>query len=909
MNQEFQGWAAVAVKLRERAASQNQLAHDKGEAATRLNPGQRASLCAIAARIERNGVLIADEVGMGKTRIAVEVASCVIECGGRVAILVPPGLGYQWQAELRDGGVNDVPPILRSLHAYLCAWNVEETENQRPWFLAPVVMISHALTNWRMGSNTPSWRWALVPELYARWRKRTDGSVPRGYHGNELLTHTWQVCRLAAESITAALPDDSDHPALRLLDPFSAVPWPSPLLDAGAYSTGGELRVWLEKCVGLGLGAFDLLVIDEAHKSRGAESGLSRLLEKVVLYSPGSRRLALTATPIELNVDQWSDTLGRLGLTGADLRSVQAAASQYAGAVKRVRQTWRSSSEGREAFKTAATHFQQALSPYLIRRDKREDPDVQQFQKHTGLQLHEYRRETEVAVKTPGLTLAWRKAICAAESLSVVTRQATDPVAKRLRLTLGNGHGIAALLDQVKRDEKDNKQEAFDEANRANEQQETVTVPDDPKRQERAEWWLKAIQRTFAQGDDSLFDHPAIQAAVEAIEQETNRGEKVLVFGKFTRPMRALVDLLNAREMLRRVQKDESWPQTKVHGDRNESSETSEWSAVRAAHRQLNSSVQLDILDETLRLRYERAQRQREQFRKGLVSRIEAGLKQNCPSKHVRAVFDAFSRSTFTGAQTERAEHHALAVVARALMELLDTPAADSSEYASAFSQLVEATSDRDSADDPDREVDEDEAAGLWEQIEGRLRDEYDRPQGGFARLMFGGTSAETRRMIQLAFNRPKSFPQVLVAQSLVGREGLNLHRACRIVLLLHPEWNPGVVEQQIGRVDRVDSHWCHGLKRAMDACAPADQTPRIEIRPVIFRGTYDEHNWQVLRTRWDDLRAQLHGVVIPPGVGVGDPEGQRLLEAVARAAPDFSPQLFTGRGKSPPVPAEGAGN
>jgi SNF2 family DNA or RNA helicase len=48
----------------------------------------------------------------------------------------------------------------------------------------------------------------------------------------------------------------------------------------------------------------------------------------------------------------------------------------------------------------------------------------------------------------------------------------------------------------------------------------------------------------------------------------------------------------------------------------------------------------------------------------------------------------------------------------------------------------------------------------------------------------------------------------VLVAQSVVGREGLNLHRACRTVILLHPEWNPGVVEQQIGRVDRLSSYW-----------------------------------------------------------------------------------------------------
>jgi len=73
---------------------------------------------------------------------------------------------------------------------------------------------------------------------------------------------------------------------------------------------------------------------------------------------------------------------------------------------------------------------------------------------------------------------------------------------------------------------------------------------------------------------------------------------------------------------------------------------------------------------------------------------------------------------------------------------------------------------------------------------------------------MYGGTKPESRRMIQLAFNRSKSFPKVLVAQSMVGREGLNLHKACRTVVLLHPEWNPGVTEQQIGRIDRVGSEW-----------------------------------------------------------------------------------------------------
>jgi Helicase conserved C-terminal domain len=885
MNQMFQGWEAVAEQLRQQAEAQEQLALKKGEDATRLNQGQRASLRAIAARILTNGVVIADEVGMGKTRIAVEVARCVIDNGGRVAMLVPPGLGYQWHAELRDGEVDDLPPILRSLSAYLAAW----ADNQEPWFAKQAVMVSHAFTNWRLGgANAAVWRWALVPEFYARCREMTDGRLPRGYHGNDMLARGGN-CSDVAKSIFAALPTNRKHPIRRLLEKLVDIQWPRPL-DPTEYSNDGELRRWLERSVGIGLGVFDLVITDEAHKSRGIESGLSRLLESVIVSSDTARRLALTATPVELDVSQWRSTLSRLGLDATALARVQEATSRYADAVKRVRQAWRSSPEARADYKIAAARFQETLSPYLLRRDKREDPEVLRFHRHSTLPINAYRKETEISVNTVDLSTAWRKAICAAESLSVVTRQSGDPVAKRLRLTLGNGHGIAALLDQIKRVEDDHRQEQFDWANAAIEPKEETASAGDIKRQERAEWWLNAISQAFDQGDESLFDHPAIKKAVETIEEETQRSEKVLVFGRFTRPLRALVDLLNAREMLRRVHNEEPWPQAKVHGDQDGDGENSEWLAVRAAHRQLMSPLRLETLDETLRIRYDRERQRREDFRERLIPEIERGWQEHNAGAHFRAIFDAFRRSVDAKTPGERAEQSSLALVARATMELLENPDAETSEYASTFCQLIEAVCDSDDADDDDYEIDADEATKLWGQIEGRLRDEYTRTQGGFARLMYGGTSPESRRMIQLAFNRAKSFPRVLVAQSLVGREGLNLHKSCRIVVLLHPEWNPGVVEQQIGRVDRVGSRWCNELKKALDSETPADQLPRIEVRPVIFRGTYDEHNWKVLRERWDNLRAQLHGDIISPEFANVSHEDQELFDEISSAAPNFSP-------------------
>ena len=85
MKQCFKGWMAVGQAL-------EALAEAKGRPGWPLNDGQCASLRGIAARLPRNGVVIADEVGMGKTRIAVALTRSVTAAGGRV-------LGFDIQPE------------------------------------------------------------------------------------------------------------------------------------------------------------------------------------------------------------------------------------------------------------------------------------------------------------------------------------------------------------------------------------------------------------------------------------------------------------------------------------------------------------------------------------------------------------------------------------------------------------------------------------------------------------------------------------------------------------------------------------------------------------------------------------------------------------------------------------------
>ena len=83
---------------------------------------------------------------------------------------------------------------------------------------------------------------------------------------------------------------------------------------------------------------------------------------------------------------------------------------------------------------------------------------------------------------------------------------------------------------------------------------------------------------------------------------------------------------------------------------------------------------------------------------------------------------------------------------------------------AGAFAALVDAVCEPQDEDGGSDQALTDTAVGaLWQTLQARLREEFNRPEGGFARLMYGGTEPQTRRFLQLAFNRPGSHPRVLV--------------------------------------------------------------------------------------------------------------------------------------------------
>ncbi|MGE6435406.1 DEAD/DEAH box helicase family protein [Shewanella baltica] len=860
---DFLGWGKVS-----------EIINQTLEANDRLNDSQKASVKSILARIESSGVIIADEVGMGKTRIAVEFIQAVKKAKGRTAIIVPTTLGFQWQKELNERE-NDLAPkhTINSLWRFMKAWADEA--NLEHWDEQSVLLVSQNFANWRIGGQSDPRRWALLPEVYAMWRKHETKALPKGYHSHEDLKYLdAENCARRIVKTVMALP--TNHPCRDVLNNITqSFNWGMSSFGGDKFTSGNDYRELLENAVGLGLGSFDLVVIDEAHKSRGDTSSLSRVLERVIIQNPQGRRLAMTATPVELDSTQWKQILHRIQLTEDIQKPILASVEDYASSVSKLRKFWKTDELVRNDFKQAARSFETALRPYLLRRDKRQDTTIKAFHEISNQPINAYRKQTEVAIEVGELSEQWKRIVCSVEGLSAASSMQQDSVSKRARLTLANGHGVAGIIDaESSREESDEVLEV-----------ENVAV--DSKKMQRSLWWKKQITQAYRNGDESLYQHPAILKIVEEIEKNLSNGQKALVFGKLTKPMRILVKLLNAREMLRRLEQDEFWPQTKVHDGNNVDDSDSEVQAVIFAAKQLDINLDLNEINVRLEKQYERRSSQIEKAKQNLIKNIESVENQLDPRS--KSLLHAFK----SAAESEEANTSSiLSLVTRAIYELSDSNDFKliPQEVAQGFVDLMGAvTAENEGDEDGDVNLNTSEAKLLWFEIQSRIEEEFGHVKGGMARLMFGGTSASSRRMLQLGFNRKNSFPNVLVAQSVVGREGLNLHQACRIVYLLHPEWNPGVVEQQIGRVDRLGSRWEKEFNEMLASQVEPSELPFIEVKPIVFKGTYDEYNWQVLKMRWDDLRSQLHGVVIPETER--DEAFSELYDELCAAAPDFSPQ------------------
>ena len=107
------------------------------------------------------------------------------------------------------------------------------------------------------------------------------------------------------------------------------------------------------------------------------------------------------------------------------------------------------------------------------------------------------------------------------------------------------------------------------------------------------------------------------------------------------------------------------------------------------------------------------------------------------------------------------------------------------------------------------------------------------------------------------------------------------------MVVQFHAEWNPAVLEQQVGRVDRKGSRW-EKLADAWLSGKASGEPEFIEVRQLVFEGTYDAYQWDRVARRQQVFDASLFGSLLPLESLQSVPPHR--VQDLLRAAPSFSP-------------------
>jgi hypothetical protein len=865
----------------------------------RLDAGQRASLMWMADRFaQQRGLVLADEVGTGKTRIASAVVHAVLEAGGRAAVVVPHGLMHQWQQEAH---ILSMPPA----KSFTSVRDFIEDAKLKVWGdIAPSLgvpewlLVSHGFRapQVRQGKRPAEWRVALPSYVRAELTAQATRDDRRTFSGRLLEDPHETTQRIAVELTGRVRGQERAKLRARLdqLPPFRRDGDNWRLIEA----LKDESRFLVEELFGLWLAEFDILIVDEAHKSRGemdvegtalgAVSGtvLARLIDALLKQPEWGRRLCLTATPMELELSQWLDLLGR-ARSGLHRERGSQVVKRLHDAAERAAVAPDEGSRLDELC-AAAKDFTKTLAPFVTRRRRDEDPLIKRFRTSAALPdglPHPHRRLRCVQIgwsETVGRNSPWFDVLFAAECMSQSARGLTLkdtegwPRAVRDAYTkLSAGHVSIDLLETS----------------------EPLRVPepgvvDDYTRGKitRTAYWYRRLRDGRKRVLEGLppvsgaefnpdAEHPRILAAVKEIERWTLKREKVLVFGVFLRPLRLLRDVLNLRHALRAADAGRPIAHA-VHTDA---------ALLGIALRQLE------------RLRSECALSGRlaagngTEMRRALADSHKAyeRLRRQVRERAKKPVIAWRTDSTLLGgAPVDRALEGALEdhLVSFVLDDILATTSKSDELTQERFdaltSEFVEERLRPLLGELGDEDIDKEQAVLRQQALRALLEDDDGR-QSLHARLLQGATRWETRRYLQAAFNRSGASPWILIAQSQVGREGLNLHESCCVVVQFHAEWNPAVLEQQIGRVDRKGSLWERRAQKWLEDGAQGEP-PYIEVRQLLFEGTYDSFQWDRVMRRQHAFDASLFGSLMPPDALERVPEERK--KELLDAAPSFHP-------------------
>ena len=838
---------------------------------------------------DRPGIVLADEVGMGKTFVALAVAASVVlgDAARRpVVVMVPSGLQSKWPREwevfsarcLRDGhGIRATSQTIRRGSDFLKL--LDDPDESR----AGIIFMTH--TALAAALRDPFMKLALLRQAL-RYQRNGDAqrrAVSRW--GGDLLNHApfrrhpAAVGRLLVlpadrwrgewERLTDAKLDDEPVPesVMRALESVDLQPVRDALagipLRTSAYlkqrlrearrALDDALDATWRHCMSAASIHLPLLILDEAHHlknpnqlaglfadadARNAASKLSGPLNGVF-----ERMLFLTATPFQLGHRELLNVLDRFGsvawvseakreehgrrLAGLRDRLDHAQASALrldrawgrltaADVVSVPADWWRHPDETlTEAARIAADQVARTeaalrdaeteLRPWVIRHLRSDRATHRRYEFGKTIIGDDGAAEAIAGLDVPGEAVL--PFLLAARAQAVVSLAGATEHHSAQSLFAG---GIASSFEAYV-DTRKNRPRALDD---------DATPVEDGDLPATVSWYLDRVSDTL-RGIETP-SHPKIEATTERVRRLWAAGEKCLVFCFYRETGRAL------RLSISRALRAE---------------------VISLARRRLGLPPGVgdgEVLDR-LRDRGDGLLRSDSAGGRHLVQHVEAMGAEN----HLGAD-DAtrLGEITLSFLRTDSYLARYIDLDSRDPVHAIETALAAADQSRMSLEQKVRSFGTYAASLEPGERRDIfDALAGIQTgertitalDLLPAARSQRRESVLPNVRLVNGATDMETRRRLMLAFNTPL-FPEVLVASSVMG-EGVDLHLDCRFVIHHDLDWNPSVLEQRTGRLDRINS-------KAERAAQP------IVIFEPFIAGFGDERQFRVVRDRerWFEL-------------------------------------------------------
>jgi len=845
---------------------------------------QQRTAAEILRRLDHQpGVILADEVGTGKTFVALAVAVSVVEATRRrrpVLVLLPPSVQDKWPKEWRvfqemcmkqgrspiraaPQTVNSGTDLLRLLddkgpgrnHIVFATHGAFDRSLTDPW--VQLLLVRRAfLRRGALAAQRGSFiRWAgsIIPYPPFREPHLVEALLDSHPSRWRLITDRFRPGLLDDDPVSDLIVDP-----IRQLDPAPLVTALSdlPLRDSKYRENYlGDVRaairdvrddLWRTALSKMKL-RLPLLILDEAHHARNPYTRLARLLsdstgerERGVLAGAFDRMLFLTATPFQLGHQElirvldrfdgiaWSSANQRADFERqrSELREAldrsQAAALLLQSVwgqiahddISAAPPEWWDASDrtvlpdrlqrALERVEETGSRFAESealLRPWVIRHLKDDRGHRRSYR--PGQQILGADRPA-AGIEVAGAAVLPFLLAARAQGLVAAKRDLNSAVTRAFF-----AEGLSSSFEAY-RETREGRGDFLDEDATGSE---SVLRPAEPA---EIAWYLEQIDKALpARRGLQPTSHPKLAATVSVALERWEQRDKILIFCFYIATGRALRTHIS-RAVRRRTLELAADGLGLARSDSKE------------VKRQLKNLSDRFFSPDTALTRDTEA---------ALADLVRSADLDSATCARVIAVAARFLRTpSFLARYVPLGEDQFAAAVLRALQ-----PTEEEATLANRIQRFAEHVATR-------VEVERESLLRALEDLVTGIRPASDPYETGprlsddvwvpDVRLANGSTPRDARERLMLAFNSP-FFPDVLVASAVMG-EGVDLQLSCRHVVHHDGDWNPSIIEQRTGRVDRIAS-----LAERLDL-------PVVVYEPYLA-GAQDEKQYRVVkdRERW----------------------------------------------------------